>query len=184
MKFSEDGASVDLKSLLIHTVKKILLLTNKEEWKNLAKGLTLVGAWGMDGAGNQQTTMQPWKEQSSTEESEEYSDTENDDHAVEMREILDDGSYNQAANEKSDKSVFIISLKPLELKSGEQVIWRNETPSSINYCRPIKFKFVKESDTIVQKTYDSYDEQFKKTKQFPVTWTVSNSTFIWILCAQ
>lgn len=88
MKFTEDEASVDLTNLLLHTVKKFLLRTNKEEWKNLPKRMTLGGARGMDGTGNQQSTRQPWNNQSSPEDDE--SESESDDHLVEMREILGD----------------------------------------------------------------------------------------------
>lgn len=60
LKFSEDGAYANLASLLSHTVKKIMLLTNREEWQNIPKILNFVGAWGMDGASGQQLTRQRW----------------------------------------------------------------------------------------------------------------------------
>ena len=55
-------------------------------------------------------------------------------------------------------SVFNVSCVPLELKCGEKTIWENDRPSSIRYCRPIKFKFMKESIENIQKEYSYYKE--------------------------
>ncbi|XP_069685850.1 uncharacterized protein [Periplaneta americana] len=48
----------------------------------------------------------------------------------------------------SDANIFQSSLVPLQLVCGtdiKKVIWKNPTPSSPRYCRPIKIRFVKES---------------------------------------
>lgn len=55
--------------------------------------------------------------------------------------------YNQSlAADVSDKNLLLASLVPLSLQStaGEEY-WRNKTPSSTRYCRPIQFEFAKET---------------------------------------
>lgn len=50
----------------------------------------------------------------------------------------------------TNEYMFLIGLVPVHLKDGETVIWKNETPSSSLYCRPIKFIFCKESPLLVK----------------------------------
>lgn len=49
--------------------------------------------------------------------------------------------------EHSDESVFMVSLVPLELSSGDERIpfWVNPHPSSTKLCRPVMFEFCKET---------------------------------------
>ena len=68
-------------------------------------------------------------------------------------------NYSKKENSKaefSDKSVYSICLVPLMIKSDNEIIWNNERPSSVQYCRPIKFNFVKEKDEIFKKEYEYY----------------------------
>lgn len=92
----------------------------------------LIGKWGMDGSTGQQIFNQKWQ----NEEYLEYVD---------------------------EKSVFMISFVPLQLVSirSEKVIWKNERPSSIRYCRPIQFEFVKENKENVDKEYRNICEQIQ-----------------------
>lgn len=58
--------------------------------------------------------------------------------------------YKQTFEEEnaSDASMFLTSLVPLCLhEKGERslVYWKNPTPSSTRYCRPIRFEFIKET---------------------------------------
>lgn len=57
--------------------------------------------------------------------------------------------YRQALENDADSDAYIFqsSLVPLQLLSTttEKVIWKNPTPSSPCYCRPIRIQFVKES---------------------------------------
>lgn len=53
----------------------------------------------------------------------------------------------------SDANIFQSCFVPLRLVSGktcEKVLWENPTPSSPRYCRPIRFRFIKESIDITQ----------------------------------
>lgn len=57
-------------------------------------------------------------------------------------------------SEQDDSSVFMSTLVPLKLTSGNDTIWTNPKPCSAFYCRPIQFKFIKEMEAVVlaQKT--------------------------------
>lgn len=167
MTFSEVGAEADLVSLLQHTIMKLLLTTNQEEWELFRRrGLILIGKWGLDGASGQQMTGQKWKRNQRTE-NEEHSDNEVfddeagqedeeeiDDYQVEQIEIL--GAVDEETELLSDQSVCSASFVPLQLLSGNQVIWQNRKPSSIYKCRPIEFQFTKENTDHSRQVYDRY----------------------------
>ena len=59
----------------------------------------------------------------------------------------------------TDESLFITCLVPLELycfkDDKKQVVWRNPKPSSTSYCRPLRFKYRKESKEVVLAEYES-----------------------------
>lgn len=65
-----------------------------------------------------------------------------------------DGASTQSVyHQKSDasdsdlQSVFMASLVPLKLTTEDGlVIWQNQRPSSTSYCRPIMWKFMKETE--------------------------------------
>lgn len=58
-EISDMGGSNHFISLLVHTVKRILLSLGKKKIEELRdKKLLLIGKWGMDGASGQQTTRQ------------------------------------------------------------------------------------------------------------------------------
>lgn len=53
----------------------------------------------------------------------------------------------------SDANIFISSFVPLQIVCGEdksKIVWQNPTPSSPRYCRPIRFRFLKESTDITK----------------------------------
>lgn len=62
-----------------------------------------------------------------------------------------DGASNQSnykqksETNEDDSSIFMGSLVPIKLMCGEEVVWENETPNSTYLCRPIFFKFIKET---------------------------------------
>ncbi|CAH2088755.1 unnamed protein product [Euphydryas editha] len=59
-----------------------------------------------------------------------------------------------------DSSVFMISLVPLRLvEDSGSILWENPTPSSTNYCRPIGFKFSKETNDLIQEENASINEE-------------------------
>lgn len=133
---TERGAEVELQSLLDHTAQKILKCKNFKILKD--DSFILNGKWGMDGASGQQTFKQMWS-------------NKNDADSTKFIE-----------KDFSDKSVFCICYVPLELSSKKDgVIWKNDRPSSVRYCRPIKFEFTKESTANTREEYLNYSEKIK-----------------------
>lgn len=124
IEISEQGASVDLQSLLDHTASRIIETLPKEDLKKFdGEELILSGKWGLDGASGQQTFKQNWL--SSTD-----------------------------VPATSDSSVFMISYVPLNIVSfSQEVLWKNLRSSSVRLCRPIKFEFAKETTEKIQKEY-------------------------------
>lgn len=64
--------------------------------------------------------------------------------------------YNQPLPEGvNDNSLLLVSMVPLILfsSSGEEY-WRNKSPSSTRYCRPISFEFTKETKDKVLEVYE------------------------------
>lgn len=79
-----------------------------------------------------------------------------------------DGSSNQSNYKQSfsaqyddDSSIFMASLVPIRLISEDQMIWENEAPSSTYYCRPIFFKFMKETSFNVGNEKNSMDSEIE-----------------------
>lgn len=64
----------------------------------------------------------------------------------------------------NDAAVFMISFVPLQLKANNLVIWNNETPCSPHFCRPVKFQFIKENDSLVREEYRHVRNYSKRLK--------------------
>lgn len=75
----------------------------------------------------------------------------------------------------SDNAVFIISFVPILLIADNSIIWKNERPSSVNYCRPIKFQFIKENTSVVINEYKFHSDAFNNLESSCIT--VENITF-------
>ncbi|CAH1110380.1 unnamed protein product [Psylliodes chrysocephalus] len=53
----------------------------------------------------------------------------------------------------SDSSIFQSCFVPFQLVSGdknEKALWNNPTPSSSRFCRPIRFRFIKETNNVTE----------------------------------
>lgn len=75
--------------------------------------------------------------------------------------------YKQIFNNNSDNclddaSIFMISLVPLQVESNDKIIWTNPLPSSTKLCRPIKFKFMKETPENSKKEHKIMEEKICK----------------------
>lgn len=123
IKVSEVDASIPLQHLLDHTINKLLQTLDYNfinHYDEIDKEINFICKWGCDGSSGYN----------------EYHQCFSNDNEAEH-------------NRKSDASVFLFSLVPLRLtannkKNNEQIIlWENPKPSSIRYCRPIKFIYTK-----------------------------------------
>lgn len=62
----------------------------------------------------------------------------------------------------TDGNMFMASVVPLRLRSDTAEYWKNTRPSSIHLCRPIFFKYVKESSEIIKSTVNNINNQIDK----------------------
>lgn len=65
----------------------------------------------------------------------------------------------------TDSNMFMSSFVPLRItcgKEGKKNIWQNPTPSSPRYCRPIRFRFVKESVDVTKQEISYVEDAIKK----------------------
>lgn len=82
-----------------------------------------------------------------------------------------DGSQQNCYKQKfqkqgdSDANVFISSMVPLRLTCGTKTIWTNPTPSSPRFCRPIRIRFVKESNDITNDEIKYIEQQAKELQK-------------------
>jgi len=79
--------------------------------------------------------------------------------------------YNQKfqAESASDSYLFLISAVPLKLQTTNNVLlWKNPKPSSIRYCRPIKFEYQKETAEYTRQEVGNIEKEIKSLKKFNV----------------
>ena len=65
------------------------------------------------------------------------------------------------SNPISEGSVLFTSLVPLDLSIDDILIWRNPTPSSTRYCRPISMEYIKETAEVSLQLKNDIDNQIK-----------------------
>lgn len=110
----------------------------KETYESLKQEqIEFLGKWGMDGAGEQQTTRQSWS----------------------LEEHCDN-------SDPSDKSVFITCFIPLRLRAGTNILWLNSKPNSVIYSRPISFQFIKETVSVITINYKYYNKMLEKIENY------------------
>lgn len=175
---SESGAEVHFTSLLIHTVKRILIQLDPillQEVKN--EKIILIGKWGMDGASGQQTTRQKWSNESNIQLSNSYNDNSDDDDDDDSlsdsdcdenplnNDLIEFEIENHVRSDvRNDATVFIVSFAPLQLKANDRVLWTNETPNSVQTCRTVKFEFTKETDLYVRNLYERFIKMLEENQ--------------------
>ena len=59
-----------------------------------------------------------------------------------------------------EESLFLTCVVPLQIRSKEtdEVVWTNSKPSSTLYCKPIRFKYIKESKNVVVEECNFFKE--------------------------
>lgn len=96
----------------------------------------------MDGATSQQIIQQKW-----TMEKEATTDEDVDVSAALGQQNL------------NDQTVIIVSFVPLQMSHNDEKIWVNDRPSSVRYCRIIKFEFTSETAENTLKEYNYYSQE-------------------------
>lgn len=139
---TEKRAEIKLQALLDHTVSRIIsLITEIKDFQEIDyNDFVLYGKWGMDGASGQQNFKQQWS----------INDENNNNN--------NDTAY------LNDSTVFVISYVPLVLSFNNDILWKNDRPSSVCYCRPIKFEFFKETSSNILREYNFYTTEIDNLK--------------------
>lgn len=121
-------AEVPLQKLVDHTVERLFMAVDKSvnAYIHQPGNFSVLFKWGCDGSSNHSRYKMPFFE-------------EVDDDII---------SYN-------DSHIFLVCLVPIVLyfypiSGGRHVVWRNNCPSSINLCRPIRMMFQKETTDIIK----------------------------------
>lgn len=80
----------------------------------------------------------------------------------------------------SDLSVLICSFVPLKIYETitNEIVWENNSPSSTRFCRPIQFKFVKESETELKQCIAEIESQINSLIPFKFENTTVNHKFL------
>ena len=117
---SDYSAEVKLQALLNHTVNRII--TSSRIQYPIQSTILLISKVGFDGSTGQSVYKQITSDDSAPQ-----------DVAVE-------------------ESLFLTCLVPLQIviKDTKEVLWTNERPSSTYFCRPVRFRYVKENATVLE----------------------------------
>jgi hypothetical protein len=67
--------------------------------------------------------------------------------------------YNQSLDESSDASLFAATMTPLMIKSGNDILWKNDKPNSYRFTRPIRLEYVKETQAFNREMHDSLSKE-------------------------
>lgn len=151
---SDGGGSVPVKALLEHSTRRALESMDEEERSKLKDGQQILVRvkTGTDSAGG----LPEFKQQG---------DIIGRDGTVlvsgmvllqiEEKEEDKDQSSRRMTRGRAENP----TEKPVE-KEGD-IIWKNETPSSAAWCRPIRFRYTKETDDAVLEEISYIKEQFE-----------------------
>lgn len=80
--------------------------------------------------------------------------------------------YKQRA-EFNDSDLFITWLVPLQLQTVSQehpiILWKNSRPSSVRFCRPVHFQFIKETKEVIKTEREYIERQISQLTPLMIT---------------
>ena len=157
---TETLAECDLKELLKHTGSR-LLIVGKEALEEIVKcqpatdDLLLQGTlhckWGFDGASSQKI----------------------------YKQIYEEADFSEAI--KHEESLFSTCLVPMQLEVNSETIWKNRSPSSILFCRPIRLQFKTETAVTCQQEKDYIESKIEEIEHTTHSIALDNFEFKIIL---
>ncbi|KAI8125494.1 hypothetical protein CVS40_4198 [Lucilia cuprina] len=85
--------------------------------------------------------------------------------------------FNSDSPESLDSSLFVTSVIPLKLiSSNNAIVWKNRTPQSVRFCRPLKIEFIKETKEHILKEKHNIDLQISNLEH--LEYSLSNGKII------
>lgn len=72
----------------------------------------------------------------------------------------------------SDSGLFVTTLIPLQLQTvKKQIVWRNQAPQSVRFCRPLRIQFLKESEGSIRSEREWVDSQIRTLQHHSIIQT-------------
>lgn len=141
IEISERRAFIEMSPLLENTASRIVSTFSEDQMKDLHNcDVTLVCKWGCDGL----SALPEYKQAVGSQCTTDY------------------------------KSVFMSSLVPLRMRAltnsadNFHDVWSNSTPGSKDFCRPIRFEYVKESTALTKDWVDSIKREIDNINTVPI----------------
>lgn len=159
MNMSEHFAEVTLQALLDHTAERLITLQEtviSTLQPVLFENLILITKWGCDGSSGQAR----YKQQSVNFKQASIHNNSCEDESV-------------GKTDYSDSDLFMVSLVPIILTTaselGKVIVWKNETPSSPRYCRPVRMQQRKETTDLIVREKERIETQINALKPTHIT---------------
>ena len=140
--------------MLDHTCNRIFQLLDfpGENFFEKFQKIEFFCKWGGDGSSGQSQYMQLFKAAKQPQS--------------ESIEVPEEENF-------SEQNLFLFSMVPLRLfgttATNEKVIfWENTKPSSTKFCRPLKFKYIKETTESTLAEVKSIEAEIEELKPFEV----------------
>lgn len=124
-------AKIPLQDLLNHTISRLVLVQAEvfERVSNITTHVDVFYKWGLDGSGG---------------------------HSIYKQNFSNNSEY-------TDSHIILCTIVPLEISNqdtnGKTIYWKNLSPSSTRYCRPISFKLKKETTETIKDEYEEIQKQ-------------------------
>ncbi|CAH0562925.1 unnamed protein product [Brassicogethes aeneus] len=127
IKVTENEAEVPLLDLLIHTSQRLAQVQAGVILQNMSENCNTIEVyykWGLEGSGG---------------------------HSIYKQNVASNLEY-------ADSNIILCTIVPLQMSqfngNNQKIYWKNSTPSSTRYCRPIGFKIQKENAQNVKEMYN------------------------------
>ena len=148
LAISEVSASSSVQNLLDHTVSRILETTDLEKFfQNSSSHIgTCRIKAGFDGASSQSIYCQKYE-------------------VVDADEAI-----------KNEETLLQTAIAPLNITFGDITLWKNKTPNSAKFCRPLKLEFAKETKEISINEEDLIKKQISELN--PYSFELNGSKFL------
>lgn len=80
--------------------------------------------------------------------------------------------YKQSFSESSgqDSNMFVTSYVPLRLMLDDKILWKNATPSSPRFCRPIRIQYAKETKELTVQEEAYIKSQIETLNPLHINW--------------
>lgn len=147
---SDIEARIPIQKVLDHTVTRLFEVQKEVISLHLPPEVFEIDVyykWGLDGSGG---------------------------HSIYKQHFADSPKY-------SDSNIILSTIVPLEMSifhEGEKkIFWKNPSPSSTKWCRPIGFKLIKETNETIKQEFDATEQQMRAVTSTTISLQEKSLTF-------